>query len=64
VPRLLPSLTPRVPASGRRVRWADGVKAELWYWGFALALAGFAATLSVPALLAIIAASVATLFLK
>ena len=62
VPRLLPSPTPRVPASGRRAQWADGFKSESWYWGFAMAVAVFAVTLSVPAFFVIMAASIATLF--
>lgn len=46
VPRLWPSLTARVEASGRKARWADGWKAELWYWGFGVGVAAFAATLN------------------
>jgi hypothetical protein len=64
VPRLVPSPTPRVPGSGRPARWADGFRAELWYWGFALATAVFAATLSAPAFFLILGASVATLIFK
>jgi protein-S-isoprenylcysteine O-methyltransferase Ste14 len=63
VPRLFPSLAPRIPSAGRPARWANGFTAELWYWGFALAVAVFAATLSVPLFFVILAASVATLFL-
>ena len=45
VPRLWPSLRPRVAASGRLANWKDGFKAESWYWGFALALTAYAMTL-------------------
>jgi protein-S-isoprenylcysteine O-methyltransferase Ste14 len=33
VPRLLPSLRARVPASGARPRWAQAVVAEIMLWG-------------------------------
>jgi hypothetical protein len=52
VPRLMPSPVPRIPSAGRPPDWAGGFRAELWYWGFALAVIFFA----------ILAASVATLF--
>ncbi len=47
VPRLLPSLMPRVPRAGNVPQWAEGFRAELMYWLFALALVAFAITLSV-----------------
>jgi protein-S-isoprenylcysteine O-methyltransferase Ste14 len=64
VPRLWPSLRPRVPASGRTPQWADGFKAEFWYWGFVIAAAVFAVTLNANLLLICIGASVALLWLK
>jgi protein-S-isoprenylcysteine O-methyltransferase Ste14 len=64
VPRLVPSPAPRVASAGRPARWVAGFTAEAWYWGFAIAVGVFAATLSVPAFLALVAASVATLFFK
>lgn len=63
VPRLLPAFGPRVASAGRAPQWAKGVRNELWYWGFAVAVTTFAATLSVPLFFVILAASVATLFL-
>ena len=57
VPQLWPALTPRTAPAGRRAKWADGFKAESWYWGFALAVAAFAATLNVKVFLVIMAAS-------
>ena len=36
VPRLLPSLRPRIPASGRRPRWANGVLVEVFFLGCAV----------------------------
>jgi protein-S-isoprenylcysteine O-methyltransferase Ste14 len=44
VPRLLPSPTPRVPASGARPNWLDGFTGELFMWGGAAAMAVFAIT--------------------
>jgi protein-S-isoprenylcysteine O-methyltransferase Ste14 len=45
VPRLWPSLKPRIASSARPPAWRAGLQAEAWYWGFAAALAGFAVTL-------------------
>jgi protein-S-isoprenylcysteine O-methyltransferase Ste14 len=57
VPRLWPSLWPRIASGGRQAKWADGFKAESWYWGFAAALVVFAITLRVRLFFAILAAS-------
>ncbi len=46
VPRLLPSLVPRVPSSGDEPRWLQGLVGETMMWGFFLTLAGFAWTRS------------------
>jgi hypothetical protein len=46
VPRLMPALTPRLPASGAQARWAQALVGETFMWGFAVALTGFALTLS------------------
>ena len=45
VPRLLPSLAPRVPPSGNKPSWLQGFVGETMMWGFFVALAGFAWTL-------------------
>jgi protein-S-isoprenylcysteine O-methyltransferase Ste14 len=45
VPRLLPRLTPRVPAAGRTPNWAQGFAAEGFMWLFGIALVVFAITL-------------------
>ena len=47
VPRLWPSLMPRVPASGAKADWADGFTGELFMWSAAAAMAVFAATLKI-----------------
>ena len=47
VPRLLPALRPRLPASGMRPRWGQAIAGETFFWALALALAVFAATLRI-----------------
>jgi protein-S-isoprenylcysteine O-methyltransferase Ste14 len=47
VPRLLPSLTPRVPPAGNAPHWGQGFRAELMYWLLTLAMASFAVTLNI-----------------
>jgi protein-S-isoprenylcysteine O-methyltransferase Ste14 len=44
VPRLLPSLTPNVPAAGGQPNWIDGFMGELFMWGLAIGMALFAMT--------------------
>src|SRR5260370_1352883 len=56
VPRLWPAPWPRIACAGRQARWADGFKAESWYWGFAAALVVFAITLKLTLFFAILAA--------
>jgi len=47
VPRLWPSIRPRVPSSGLQPRWPQAWLAEaFFFWGFAAALACFAITLN------------------
>lgn len=58
VPRLMPSLRPHIAASGRRAKWGEGFKAELWFWGFAVALTAFAITLNTTVFFVILAASI------
>jgi protein-S-isoprenylcysteine O-methyltransferase Ste14 len=57
VPCLWPALWPRIASAGRQARWADGFKAESWYWGFAAALVAFAITLELTLFFAILTAS-------
>jgi protein-S-isoprenylcysteine O-methyltransferase Ste14 len=47
VPRLLPSLTPRLPPGDTRPRWGQGFAGELFFWAIALSLALFATTLKI-----------------
>ncbi len=45
VPRLWPSLQPRLPDSGLRPHWKQAFVGELYIWGFFAAVAAFAVTL-------------------
>ena len=44
VPRLLPSLLPRVPSGGMQPQWGQALRGELFMWAFALAFVLFIAT--------------------
>ena len=44
VPRLWPSLAPRVPATGAKPQWGQAFRGETFMWGFALAIGAFAVT--------------------
>jgi hypothetical protein len=46
VPRMFPSLIPKLPASGARPEWGQAVRGELFMWLFAASSAVFAATLN------------------
>jgi len=59
VPRLIPSLTPRVPAGGLSPRWGQAFFGETFMWFFAIAGACFAATLNQRLFLILIGAGVA-----
>lgn len=47
VPRLWPSLSPRVPASGAKPNWVDGFSGEMMMWAAAVAMAVFTITGSI-----------------
>ncbi|HXJ93652.1 MAG TPA: isoprenylcysteine carboxylmethyltransferase family protein [Terriglobia bacterium] len=63
VPRLLPSLTPRVPPGGLAPRWGQAFVGETFMWFFALAAVCFAVTLSQRLFLTMIIAGIAASFL-
>jgi protein-S-isoprenylcysteine O-methyltransferase Ste14 len=63
VPRLLPSPWPRIPSAGQPPRWGNGFRAELWSWGFAASVLGFAITLKLLVFFAILGASLAVFWL-
>jgi protein-S-isoprenylcysteine O-methyltransferase Ste14 len=64
VPRLWPSLRPRIPSAGHEASWIAGFKAEFWAWGSVIATAVFAVTLNVEFFLIILAASIGLLWLS
>ncbi len=45
VPRLLPSVHPRVPAAGLEPRWGQAFRGEAPMWGFFVTMLGFTITL-------------------
>jgi protein-S-isoprenylcysteine O-methyltransferase Ste14/type IV secretory pathway TrbD component len=47
VPRLLPALAPRIPASGAKPNWLDGFTGELFMWSGTAAMAVFTVTKNV-----------------
>jgi protein-S-isoprenylcysteine O-methyltransferase Ste14 len=49
VPRLWPSLLPRVVGSQRKPDWGAGLLGEMFFWGLALALLVFAITFNIRA---------------
>ena len=46
VPRLWPSLQPRVPAGNLNPRWLQGFLGEIFMWGFVAAMSAWAITLN------------------
>jgi protein-S-isoprenylcysteine O-methyltransferase Ste14 len=58
VPRLWPSLQPRLPDSGLKPHWKQAFLGELFMWGFFVAVAAFAITLKAAVLWTIMAVSV------
>lgn len=61
VPKMIPSLRPRLPASGAAPEWGQAIVGELFMWGNALALASFVATMDVRVMWAVMAAGFLTL---
>jgi protein-S-isoprenylcysteine O-methyltransferase Ste14 len=64
VPRLWPSLSPRIASIGGRAQWAEGFKAESWCWGFAAAVVAFAITLNIKVFFGILGTAVVLLWLS
>lgn len=60
VPRLIPSLSPRVPRAGNAPHWGQGFRAELMYWLLVLAVAAFAVTLNIKLFWGVFAAAIAS----
>ena len=64
VPRLLPSLVPRVASAGNSPQWGQAVRAELMYWLLMAAVAAFALTLNMAVFWGIFGLGVAASFLQ
>lgn len=64
VPRLWPSLAPRVRASGAKPDWLDGFCGELFMWSAAAAMAVFTPTLKIQFFWATFGAGLAIYFLQ
>lgn len=63
VPRLLPSLRPRIPSSGIAPKWGQAFAGESFFWIFALASISFAITLNLKLTGIFLGVSVAAYFL-
>jgi len=62
VPRLWPSIVPRVPATGAKPRWGQAFRGEAFMWAFTGAVAVFAITLNLKLLWWVIGVAVVFLF--
>jgi len=58
VPCVIPSLTPRLPSSGKEPRWGQAFLGELFLWLFAVSITVFAITLRATVLYVAIGAAV------
>jgi len=59
VPRMMPSLFPRLPSGLTRPRWAQAWLGEAFFWGFAAAVCAFALTLKLQYTYIVMGASLA-----
>lgn len=64
VPRLLPSPWPRIPSGGQQPRWGAGFLAEIWSWGFAASVLGFALTFKLLVFFVILGASLVVFWVR
>jgi len=63
VPRLWPSLVPRVPSAGRQPKWGAAFAAEAFIWLFGVAVLSFAITLNFKRTCILFAASLGIYFI-
>jgi hypothetical protein len=63
VPRLWPSLRPRIAGSGRKPDWKGGALGEMFFWGLAAALLVFTITLNLRAYFLVLGLSFGIYFL-
>jgi protein-S-isoprenylcysteine O-methyltransferase Ste14 len=64
VPRVLPSLTPRVPSGGMQPQWGQAFSGELFMWGFFVAVVAFAVTQNQYVLLGVIVVALALYIMR
>ncbi len=64
VPRLWPSLLPRIPSSGIKPNWRDGLTGELFMWALAAGMTAFVITQKIWLFYAVTAAGFAIYFLQ
>ena len=64
VPRLVPSLLPRIPSAGAKPNWLDGFSGELFMWGGAAAMAVFTVTLNIRYFWIVLGSGFAIYFLQ
>src|SRR6202171_212509 len=63
VPRLWPSLTPRIPSGGGQPRWGQAIAGEMIFWLFGVAVLCFAITLNIKITGIVLACRFAVYFL-
>lgn len=63
VPRLLPSIRPRVPREGASPNWGQALRAESMYWLLAVAMGVFAATLNIRVFWTLLATAMTAAFI-
>lgn len=62
VPKLIPSLRPRLPSGGRRPDWRRGITGELFSWGFAATMSVYAVTTNLTAFYVMLGVSLVLIF--
>ena len=63
VPRLFPSLTPRIPSGSNVPHWGQAFRVQVVYWSLALAMGVFTVTLNIKIFWTLFAVAMGTLFL-
>jgi hypothetical protein len=64
VPRLLPSLRPRIPSSGAKPNWRDGLTGEIFMWSIAMGMTAFVVTQRIWVFWLVMSAGFAIYFLQ
>lgn len=64
VPKLIPSLRPRIPSAGLRPQWTQAFRGEAFMWGFFIAMVAFTVTLRPRVAEILVGATLALWFLQ